>query len=330
MERSNAEVSPGGTTMSNAAGDGSPSSTILTRLAAGPISWGVCEVPGWGLQLDAERVFGEMHELGIHATEAGPDGYLGSDVAAVRDLLDRNELQLVGGFLPVVLHEPDHLRGSIEKVRRTARLFSELGARFLCGAAIVDDDWSPRIELSPAEWDHLLRALPLVDEAAAEFGVAHVLHPHWRTAVEQDADVKRVLEGSSVRICLDTGHLALGGSDPLEIAQAFGARVAYAHLKDVSAPVAARLRAGELDLVGAVQRGLFQPLGAGDVAVDEVVLELERRGFSSWYVLEQDTAILAAAPPPGTGPIEDVRTSIAYLEAVAQRAPAAVAAGEGR
>jgi inosose dehydratase len=316
--------------MSNAAGVGSPSTVIRTRLAAGPISWGVCEVPGWGLQLDADRVLGEMHQLGIGATEAGPDGYLGTDADAVKELLDRNELQLVGGFLPVVLHDPGQLSASLAKVRRTAKLFSDLGARFLCAAAVVDDDWSPRTGLSPEQWKHLLASLPLVDEAAAELGVVHVLHPHWRTTVEQDADVKRVLEGSDVRICLDTGHLALGGSDPLEIARAFGSRVAHVHLKDVSTPVAERLRAGELDLVGAVQHGLFRPLGAGDVAVDELVVELERSGYTGWYVLEQDTAILDAAPPAGAGPIEDVRTSITYLEGVAQRGPAAIAAGEGR
>jgi len=313
--------------MSNAA-TGPSSTPVRARLAAGPISWGVCEVPGWGLQLDAGRVLGEMRQLGITATEAGPDGYLGADVDAVRRVLERHELRLVGGFLPVVLHEPRHLSASIEKVRRTARLFSELGAAFLCAAAIVDDDWSPRIELTIRQWDHLLAALPVVDEAAAEFGVVHVLHPHWRTTVEQDADVKRVLEGSEVRICLDTGHLALGGSAPVEVARAFGARVAHVHLKDVSRPVAARLRAGELELVAAVQEGLFQPLGAGDVAVDELVLELEGAGYDGWYVLEQDTALLGAVPPQGEGPIDDVRTSIAYLEAVGRRTPAASAAGE--
>jgi inosose dehydratase len=307
--------------MSNAAADGPPIDTIRERLAAGPISWGVCEVPGWGLQLETERVLGEMHQLGIAATEAGPDGYLGPDVDSVRKLLARHELQLVGGFLPVVLHDPAHLSASVEKVRRTAKLFAELGARFVNTAAVVDDDWSARSELATAQWDHLLAALPLVDDAAAEFGVVHALHPHWRTTVEQDADVTRVLEGSNVRICLDTGHLALGGSDPLEVARAFGDRVVHVHLKDVSASTAARLRAGELDLVGAVQQSLFRPLGAGDVGVGEVVLELERSGYRGWYVLEQDTAILDAAPDPGEGPIDDVRASIAYLEEVTAPTP---------
>ncbi len=316
--------------MSNATSAGTSSSRLLDRLAAGPISWGVCEVPGWGLQLDPDRVLGEMRSLGIRATEAGPDGYLGTEVAAARELLERHGLRLVGGFLPVVLHEPAQLEASLAKVHRTAALFAELGASFLCSAAVVDDEWSPRVELTPAQWDHLLRALPLLDEAAAEHGVGHVLHPHWRTTVEQDADVKRVLDGSDIAICLDTGHLTLGGSDPLEIARTYGGRVRHAHLKDVDAGVADRLHSGELDLVGAVQHGLFQPLGAGDVAVGDVLVELESSGYAGWYVLEQDTAILGEAPAPGAGPVGDVRRSIEFLQGVARDAPSVAAATEGR
>ena len=62
-----------------------------------------------------------------------------------------------------------------------------------------------------------------------------------------------------------------------------------------------------------MQQGLFRPLGAGDVPVGAVVAELEQAGYSGWYVLEQDIAILGEAPPPGTGPSDDVRRSIEFL-----------------
>ena len=57
------------------------------------ISWGVCEVPGWGLQLPPERVLSEMAELGLKATELGPQGWLPLDGAAVRAELDRYGLR---------------------------------------------------------------------------------------------------------------------------------------------------------------------------------------------------------------------------------------------
>ena len=62
--------------------DGGPA--VADRLAAAPISWGVCEVPGWGVQLPPDRVFGEIAALGIAAAELGPIGYLPFDAHAIR------------------------------------------------------------------------------------------------------------------------------------------------------------------------------------------------------------------------------------------------------
>src|SRR5918996_6038857 len=76
------------------------------RLAGAPISWGVCEVPGWGRQLQPERVLREMASLGLAATELGPVGYLSLDANHVRALLDRFGLRLAAGVLPVVLLPP--------------------------------------------------------------------------------------------------------------------------------------------------------------------------------------------------------------------------------
>ena len=75
------------------------------KLAAAPISWGVCEVPDWGLQLAPDRVLSDMRALDMHATEAGPPGFLPADSASARALLDACGLELVGGFVTAVLHE---------------------------------------------------------------------------------------------------------------------------------------------------------------------------------------------------------------------------------
>ncbi|MEO7269375.1 MAG: inosose dehydratase, partial [Knoellia sp.] len=49
---------------------------LTERIAGAPISWGVCEVPGWGHQLDVDTVLRQMRAVGIVATEFGPDGFL--------------------------------------------------------------------------------------------------------------------------------------------------------------------------------------------------------------------------------------------------------------
>ena len=293
-----------------------PMVSILERLAAGPISWGVCEVPGWGAELPPDRVLAEMASLGLKAAEAGPDGYLGTDSGAVTALLERHGLRLVGGFLPIVLHDAAEHPASVASAHRVGALFEAAGASFLISAIVVDLDWSERIPLSDAHWRAIFEGLARIDEAAAEHGLTHVIHPHWRTLVETRDDVSRLVEESDVLFCLDTGHLVLGGIDPMWLVRAGRDRIAHVHLKDVAGLVADRLRAGELGLVPAVQSGLFRPLGEGSAPVAETVRALEAAGYQGWYVLEQDCALPSADIPAGEGPIEDVRRSIEFLRSL--------------
>ena len=204
-----------------------------------------------------------------------------------------------------------------------------LGASVLCSAVVLDDEWSTPRKLSAEEWANLLAALPLLDGIAAEHGLVHALHPHWGTLAERAPEVRRIVEESEVALCLDTGHLTLGGIDPAELASEVPRRIVHAHLKDVDSRVAARLRARELTLVQAVQAGLFRPLGDGDAPVGDTVLRLEVAGYAGRYVLEQDVA-LAAEPADGTGPVQDVRRSIEFLRTFDRDGTRAAAAAEGR
>src|SRR5829696_10308119 len=70
------------------------------RIAGAPISWGVCEVPGWGYQLDPDRVLAEIRQVGLTATELGPDGFLPTQPDAMTQVLDHDGLRAVGGFTP--------------------------------------------------------------------------------------------------------------------------------------------------------------------------------------------------------------------------------------
>ena len=53
--------------------------SIKINIAGAPISWGVCEVPNWGHQMDPSRVLKEMSELGLKKEQV-PNGlfYKGS------------------------------------------------------------------------------------------------------------------------------------------------------------------------------------------------------------------------------------------------------------
>jgi hypothetical protein len=114
---------------------------IEKRLAGAPISWGACEVPGWGVMPSPETVLSEMAELGLRGTELGPAGFLPEEPETLAALLARHGLMLLGGFVALVLHE----RGAdqaIEEARRSARLMSEAGAGSASTAA-RSNRWPP-------------------------------------------------------------------------------------------------------------------------------------------------------------------------------------------
>ncbi|MFI6819309.1 TIM barrel protein [Nonomuraea sp. NPDC050328] len=280
------------------------------KIAAAPISWGVCEVPGWGYQLDPARVLGEIAGLGLTATELGPDGFLPAEPAARAALLSRYGLRAVGGFVPVVLHDPAH--DPLPALRATVASF-EPGAVAVLAAATGVDGYDARPELDRAGWDTLLANL---DRAARGLDRPVVLHPHVGTMVESADEVARVLDGSEAQLCLDTGHLLVGGADPVAIAADAPDRIAHVHLKDVDAAMATRVRAGELTYTQAVAAGLYRPLGHGDVNVKAIVTGLEAAGYTGWYVMEQDV-VLAGEPGPGAGPVADVRESLDFLRRLA-------------
>ncbi|MFZ2016001.1 MAG: TIM barrel protein [Nocardioides sp.] len=294
------------------------------RVAAAPISWGVCEVPGWGAVLPPARVLSEMRDLGLHATELGPPGFLPGDPAALRAMAKRYGMGLVGGFVPLVLHDREQRAETLEQARRVADLFAAVGATVFVTALVQDHGWTRPTPPTAESMKTVGEGLAEVDEVCAAAGVVQVLHPHVGTLVETERDVALALEHTDVRWCLDTGHLRIGGVDPVSFARDAGDRVAHVHLKDVDVATAARVLTRELTLVEGVQHGLFRVLGTGDVAVDDVVVALEERGYEGWYVLEQDVALTRGLPAEGSGPVEDVQQCLDFLQdKVAQRLYAA-------
>ncbi len=286
-------------------------------LAGAPITWGVCEVPGWGTMLPPDRVFGEMADLGLTATELGPvDDYLPLDAEAIRGALAPHGLQLLGGFVPLVLHVAAERDAAVAQARRVASVMAAAGASAFVLALVQDAAWSAPQPLDDDGWATLAAGVDAVATATAELGLTTVVHPHQGTLVERRADVDALARLSDVAWCLDPGHLALGGYDPIEFIDNWGDRVAHVHLKDVDLAVAQRLNAGELTLMAAVQAGLFRPLGTGDARIAELIAALDARGYDGWMVLEQDCAITGAVPAPGEGPVADAARSLDFLREI--------------
>ena len=267
------------------------------RVAAAPISWGVCEVPGWGHQMAPGRVLAEMRDLGIEATELGPDGFLPGDARLRDELLASHGLGLVGAFVPTVLHDPAY-----DPMPDVDRALDRIGGVLILAAATGMDGYDERPALDTRAWSTLLANLDEVTRRAAGRGRLVTLHPHVGTVVESRADVERVLGGSSVPVWLTR----------------FATRcIAHVHLKDVDAALADRVLNGEVTYTDAVRDGLYRPLGDGDIDIPGIIRTLEDAGYEGWYVMEQDT-VLTEEPAQGGGPYDDVRKSLDFLAGAAR------------
>jgi inosose dehydratase len=293
---------------------GDQATPLRARIAGAPISWGVSEVPNWGHQLEPARVLGEMHALGLAATEFGPVGFLEEDPVAKAEQLASYGMSAVGGFLPVLLHDAAH--DPLPEVDAFIDGCLASGARVVVLAAFTGvDGYDARPVLDDRGWSVMLANLDRITERASERGVVACVHPHVGTMVETGEETERVLAGSRVGLCVDTGHLLVGGADPVALTARHPDRVVHVHLKDVDDSLAAQVIDGTLTFADAVRAGMFRPLGQGDVDIAAMVGSLEATGYDGWYVLEQD--VMLDGEPRDEGPVADVRASLDYLLRIA-------------
>ena len=286
---------------------------LLERIATAPISWGVCEMPGWGYQLPVDAVLAEMHNAGFTHTELGSLGYLPAEPAELRAVLERHSLSLLGGFVPLVLHNPSQIQSTREAATEAAALISGGGGRYFVSCAVSHpENWRQR-PLAEHEGPVVADALAEVEHIAVEYGLVQALHPHFGSLIETSSETEQVLGVADIALVLDTAHLVLGGGDIVDIAKRHRDRIALVHIKDVDLGIAAQVTAGELSLMQGVQHGLFPPLGQGGLPIAEIVDLLEKSGRDLWYVLEQDAAIAEDDPSAVARLRFDARQSIDFL-----------------
>jgi inosose dehydratase len=263
---------------------------VTVRLATAPVSWGVdfADAPGnpsWA------RVLDEIARSGFEWIELGPVGYL----PEAPDELSARGLRACGSFVFQPLHDRSRLSEILAVTRRTCRAIAAAGGRRLVVIDLVVDERARTAGRSDAarrltlhEWDALLDGVQAVCAVArTEFGLSPAFHPHVGSYVEFADEIERLLAAlppETAGLCLDTGHCAYAGIDPVALYERFADRVSHLHLKDVRPNVVAE----GLDFWDAIGAGVFCPLGAGAVDFAALALALERHGFDGWATVEQD------------------------------------------
>ena len=92
-----------------------------------------------------------------------------------------------------------------------------------------------------------------------------------------------------IGLCLETGHLIVGGGDPVTAVTTWASRINQVHLKDAKRSVMAGIIADGAPTTDIWAREAFPALGEGDLDPDGILAALGQIGYSGWLVVEQDT-----------------------------------------
>jgi len=272
-------------------------------VANAPLSYGAFEITvGTEFQVpDPAEVLAAIGDAGYAGTDLGPPGYLGED-GVLRERLEANALDLVGGFVPVRFSERERWEEDFAGLTHTLGLFDAAGATgarpVLCDAGGPERIANPgrggedaSLRLDDARWATLVEGVARAAEAAREAGYDPVFHHHTSSYVEALPEIERFLEDTDVDLLLDSGHLAVAGADPIQGLRDWRDRIGVVHLKDTRLDVLAQVRAERADMITAWRRGLFCALGDGDVDLAGFCKELQAGGYDGWVVIEQDRVL---------------------------------------
>lgn len=261
-------------------------------VANAPVSYGVFEltIGGSGLP-DPDQLCAAVAGAGYAAIDLGPLGFLGLD-GTLRDRLQRHGLALCGGYVPLRLPDPHALEQDLDSLEQTLEVFDsvrDLGP--LLPRPTLADAGSPEQErtgLDGEGWSRLAEGVARAAELCRARGYEPTFHHHAGTHVETPAEIERLLDLTDVGLCLDTGHLILGGGDPVEALAKWAARIDHVQLKDARSAVMAEVAQEGSGLRAIWERGAFCELGTGDLDAGRFLAEMSRIGYGGWLVVEQD------------------------------------------
>lgn len=275
----------------------------MIQIANAPCSWGALEFELEGKSLGYERVLSEMHETGYAGTELGDWGFMPSNPNELSSVLNDKNLQLLGAFVPVALANEEAHKGGILLALETAELMFNAGYK---NAFIVlaDENGSveertknagritPEMGLNENQWMVFADGADKVAKAVKDkYGMRTVFHHHCGGYVETPREVAKLMKLTNpdlLGLCLDMGHYAYGGGDPVEALEKYYTRIWHVHFKDYDPKVGQEALEDNYDYFKSVEEGVFCELGKGSVDFQSIVNILNKEGYDGWIVVEQD------------------------------------------
>jgi inosose dehydratase len=275
----------------------------MIQIANSPCSWGVPELELDGNAPGYPEVLSEMKASGYAGTELGDWDFMPTIAMDLRVALQENRLHLLGAYVPVALSDPQAHDKGIERAMRTAGLMYDAGYEdaFIVLAdevGFVEERTNnagritPEMGLSEDSWQIFAEGAEKVAEAVRkQFALRTVFHHHCGGFVETPREVEKFMELTDpelVGLCLDTGHYAFGGGDPLEALKKYYDRIWHVHFKDYDQAIDKQAAGNNYNYFESVEAGIFCQLGKGNVDFQSIVNLLVENGYEGWVVVEQE------------------------------------------
>jgi inosose dehydratase len=249
----------------------------------------------WGIPGDVEQAYRDTADLGYLGFETfgrtilewneRPGGY--------RALVDRYGIPTGAAYCGRTWIDPATAADEMATARREAEALAELGGATLVLAA----GRRPPDGYTPDQFRRLADALNEIGRYCRTLGLTTGLHPHTNTAVETRADIDAImalLDPAAVGFAPDTGQIAKGGSDILEVMQTYQPRLTHVHLKDWGGSYEHDADGKEIDRTGYVN---YEPIGSGVLPMADLLMPLVESGFDGWVNVELDGTPRAPRPP---------------------------------
>jgi inosose dehydratase len=272
-------------------------------VASAPISYGAFELTvGIDPNVpDAAMVLDEVTAAGYAGIDLGPVGYLG-DRNTLAGALDSRGLTLCGGFFELPFSDPSAMKGAMRGLEELLDVFDAAPPRdgapkpkpTLADAGSDERRNRPfqaardhSLGFDAEAWKRFADGVEMAVAMCRARGYEPTLHHEPGTHIEAPWEISAALEHTSIGLCLDTGHLLLGGGDPLHALHEWGERINHVHLKDARKSVVDDIVRDKAPVSEIWRRRAFCRLGEGDLKID-AVLDGLRRSYTGWLVVEQD------------------------------------------
>jgi len=289
------------------------------RVGTGPDNWGVW-FPEDAKQTPWNRYLDEVVQAGYAWTELGPYGYLPVDPKRLSKELDARGLKLEAGFTFGDFSNPAKWGDLLKETVGAGELASSLGAKF---HLLIDFPYTnlftgqpiapPRLDTDG--WKRFVETIHRLASLVQErFGLTAVFHPHAETHVEYEEQIEQFLADTDpkmVSLCLDTGHHAYRGGDPVGFMRKHYTRIPYLHLKSVDQEMQKKVEGEKIPFAKAVAMDMFCEPSRGAVnfvAFRDVLREIDFEGFA---IVEQDMY-----PAPFDKPMPIAKRTRDYLRQI--------------